>query len=158
MGSVMLGGRPTNQTLGPMQQMKILIAAAQYRAPTPRRAGKGKPLPPSEYEGEMETDQRKKTQKEVQRLILPKCSNESPDMFIRRLDAHKNAPEALVPPMRPPEDESCFIKRCASFAHLLFALSRCARVNALLLSAVSPTLSCNKQALPSRRRPRCPTT
>ena len=112
MGSVMLGGRPTNQTLGPVQQMKILIAAAQYRAPTPRRAGKGKPLPPSEYEGEMETDQRKKTQKEAQRLILPKCANESPDMFIRRLDAHKNAPEALIPPLRPPEDETNFIKRC----------------------------------------------
>jgi len=113
MGSIMLGGRPTNHTLGPMQQHNILIAAAGYRAPTPRKAGKGKPLPPSDCEGEQETNERKKTQKLVQRLILPKVSYESPDQFIRRLDAHRNAPTALVAPMNEFEakDETLFAKR-----------------------------------------------
>jgi len=113
MGSIMLGGRPTNHTLGPLQQQNILIAAAPYRAPTPRRAGKGKPLPASDYEGEQETTQRKKTQKEAQRLILPKVKEESPDHFIRRLDAHKHAPTALVAPMNEFEakDDSLFAKR-----------------------------------------------
>ena len=112
MAGTMLGGRPTNQTLGPVQQYKIVIAAAQYRAPTPRRAGKGKPLPPSDHEGEQETKQRKDTQKRCQRLILPKAATETPDTFIRRLDAHNNAPEALIPPLMAPEDDTLFAKRC----------------------------------------------
>lgn len=112
MGSIMLGGRPVNQGLGPMQQHKILIAASPYRAPTPRRAGKGKPLPASDHEGEQETTQRKNTQKQIMRLILPKTSVENADTFLRRLDAHKNAPEALVAPMSSSEDETAFAKRC----------------------------------------------
>jgi len=113
MGSALLGGRPTNTTLGPVQQLKILVGASEYRAATPRRPGKGKPLPPSEFEGEQETESRKAAQKACQRLILPKPKGETPDCFIRRLDAHRNAPEALIAPMQTPaEDEVLFAKRC----------------------------------------------
>ena len=111
MGREFLGGRPVNQYLGPMQQISVLVQAALYRAPTPRRAGKGKPLPASDFEGEQETTQRKNTQKQCMRLIVPKVKEESADIFIRRLDAHKNAPEALIAPMMPPEDETVFAKR-----------------------------------------------
>ena len=40
----------------------------------------------------METEMRKKTQKLVQRLILPKVEGESADVFLRRMDAHNNTP------------------------------------------------------------------
>jgi hypothetical protein len=89
LGAAMLGGRPTNKSLGPLQQLKILVASSEYRASTPRRAGKGKPLPASECEKEMETKSRVDAQKAARRLILPKHKSESADAFIRRLDAHR---------------------------------------------------------------------
>ena len=114
MTQTMLGGRPVNKSLGPVQQLKILAAAAEFRAATPRRPGKGKPLPQSEHEGEMELKSRKDAQKACRRLIMPKPKHETSDAFIRRLDAHRAAPEALIVPMTPPEDEGLFIKRCVT--------------------------------------------
>ena len=111
MGTAMLGGRPVNRGLGPVQQVKILSTAAEFRAATPRKPGKGKPLPASEAEGEQETKARKDAQKSCRRLIIPKPKHEPSDAFIRRLDAHRNAPEALIVPMTPPEDETQFVKR-----------------------------------------------
>ena len=99
MTKAMLGGRPVNSTLGPVQQIKMLARAAEYRAATPRKVGKGKPLPPTENEGEQEVESRKTAQKTCQRLIVPKPKSEKPDAFIRRLDAHRNATEALIAPM-----------------------------------------------------------
>ena len=42
------------EDLGPLQQIKVLAKAAEYRAATPRRPGKGKVLPASQFEGEQE--------------------------------------------------------------------------------------------------------
>jgi len=111
MAKTLLGGRPTNRTLGPLHQLKILSVASEYRAPTARRAGKGKMLPRSDFEQDMEYESRKNAQKATQRLILPKPKNESSDAFIRRLDAHRNVQEAVIVPMTPPEDEVLFAKR-----------------------------------------------
>ena len=112
MAKAMLGGRPVNSTLGPLQQIKMLAKAAEYRAPTPRRPGKGKTLPASEYEGEKEVESRKAAQKACQRLIVPKPKSEKTDAYMRRLDAHRNAPEALIAPMSADETELQFAKRC----------------------------------------------
>jgi len=110
-GQALLGGRPLNSNFGPQQIMKMLSTAAVYRAATPRRPGKGKPLPQSDQEKEMEHEARVSAQKACQRLIVPKPKGETPDAFIRRLDAHRQAPEALVIPMTAPEDEMLFAKR-----------------------------------------------
>lgn len=110
----MSGGLPSNQTLGPVQQLKVLAKAAEYRAATPRRPGKGKPLPPSAAEGEQEVETRRTAQKACQRLIVPKAKNEKPETFIRRLDAHRNAQEALIAPQGVDETEMMFAKRCAA--------------------------------------------
>mmetsp|Transcript_2740 Transcript_2740/g.7602 ORF Transcript_2740/g.7602 Transcript_2740/m.7602 type:complete len:428 (-) Transcript_2740:405-1688(-) len=111
LGRTLLSGRPTNRSLGPFQQLKIIAVAAEYRAPTARRAGKGKMLPASDFEKEQEQESRKAAQKATQRLILPKVKSESSDAFIRRLDAHRQAPEAMIIPLTPPEDDLMFAKR-----------------------------------------------
>ena len=83
-GAAVLGGRPVNKGMSPAHLVKILAAASEYRAPTPRRAGKGKPLAASADEKEMEISSRKDAQKACRRLILPKTKAESSDAFIRR--------------------------------------------------------------------------
>ena len=110
-GGAVLGGRPVNRGMGPAHLVKILATASEYRAATPRRAGKGKPLPASANEKEMEVKSRKDAQKACRRLILPKAKAESSDAFIRRLDAHRHAPEAMIPPLSPPETDLLFAKR-----------------------------------------------
>jgi len=105
------GGRPLNRSLGPLQILKIIAAAGEYRAPTPRRPGKGKPLPRVDAEKDMENEARMSAQKACQRLIVPKVKSESADAFIRRLDAHRSAPEALISPLAAPETEILFVKR-----------------------------------------------
>jgi hypothetical protein len=93
----------------------MLLDSSEYRAPTPRRPGKGRPLPDSPSEGEMEVSSRKDAQKACRRLIVPKpASGETPDAFIRRLDAHRAVPDALIAPMVADEDEMQFAKRCAA--------------------------------------------
>ena len=84
MTSAFLGGRPTQNSLGPMQQMRIVHKAAFYRAATPRRPGKGKILPRGDQEGEQEFESRKRAQKECQRLIVPKAKEEKADQYLRR--------------------------------------------------------------------------
>jgi len=111
LGKTLLNGRPVNETLSPLHQMQVLAAAADYRAPTARRPGKGKMLPTSDFEKEMEIESRKSAQKSCSRLILPKTKSESSDAFIRRLDAHRQAPEALIIPLTAPEDDMLFAKR-----------------------------------------------
>lgn len=105
------GGRPLNRSLGPLQILKIVAAAGEYRAPTPRRPGKGKPLPRVDAEKEMENEARMSAQKACQQLIVPKVKSESADAFIRRLDAHRSAPEALIAPLAAPETDMLFVKR-----------------------------------------------
>ena len=58
--------------------------------PPTHRSGKGKRLEPSKFEGEMETESRKGAQANCNRLILPKTKEEIPDIFLRRLDAHRS--------------------------------------------------------------------
>ena len=111
LGSVLLGGRPLNSKHGPMQQIRVLATAGEYRERTVRRAGKGKAAPQTDFEKEMEYQARLSAQKAVSRVIVPKVKAESADAFIRRLDAHRQAPEALIPPLTPPEDEVVFTKR-----------------------------------------------
>ena len=72
-------------------------------APPALDRGKGKRLEPNKFEGEQETESRKRAQADCQRLILPKGKDEIPDVFIRRLDAHRTAQEALIVPLTPPE-------------------------------------------------------
>ena len=45
LGGAVLGGRPINTSQGPKQVLKMLLDSSEYRAPTPRRPGKGRPLP-----------------------------------------------------------------------------------------------------------------
>ena len=40
-----------------------------------------------------------------------KTRAESADAFIRRLDAHRQAPDAIIPPLAPPETDLLFAKR-----------------------------------------------
>jgi hypothetical protein len=114
MTKAILQGRPVNNTLGPVQQIKVLAKSSEYRAATPRRPGKGKVLPQNEAEGEQEFESRKAAQKNCQRLIVPKPKSEKSDAFIRRLDAHRTMPEALIAPMSTDETEIQFAKRCAA--------------------------------------------
>lgn len=67
------------------------------------RRGKGKRLEPSKFEGEQETEGRKRAQADCNRLIVPKTKEEIPDVFLRRLDAHRTAKECLIVPLMPPE-------------------------------------------------------
>ena len=112
MGSVMLGGRPdeSDARSGAADEDPDRGGAVPRADAAPR--GQGQAAPAVRVRGR---DGDRPAQEDAEggaALILPKCANESPDMFIRRLDAHKNAPEALIPPLRPPEDETNFIKRC----------------------------------------------
>lgn len=108
-------GHPINSTMGPKQLLSILAEKSEFRAATPRRPGKGKPLAATSSEGEMETQARKDCQKAVRRLIVPKAEkDEVPEAFIRRLDAHRSSPEVLIPPMTPPEDQVLFMHRCTA--------------------------------------------
>jgi hypothetical protein len=87
-----------NPKMPPSLQQELLIAKCMFKAPTTRRPkGIGKMIPATKEESSMETDQRKARQKTVERLVLPKSKDESPDMFIRRLAAHQEAPEAIIP-------------------------------------------------------------
>ena len=110
MGTAVLG-RGLNHSLGPNQQVSMLAKHSEFRAATPRRPAKGKMLPASKFEGEQETASRKKAQNECQRLIIPKQKNETPEVFLRRLDACRQAPEAMVPPMGESEEITDFVKR-----------------------------------------------
>ncbi len=121
-----LGGAPLNESASPSHQMTILSKAATFRAATPRRPALGKPLPKGVYEGQQELIARNDCQKVARRLILPKGlstsspserrrslqpSTESSEMFIRRLDAHREAPDAIIAPQSRSEDDISFIKR-----------------------------------------------
>ena len=76
-------------------------------------AGKpgGKPLAATQDEKEMEVDRRKEAQKACQRLIVPRQPKEDADVFLRRLDAHRNAPEQLFAPQMPGEEPMQACKR-----------------------------------------------
>ena len=111
LGRLLLGGRPINQLMDPLQQIQVLATAAEFRAPAARGAGKGKLLPFSAFEKEMERELRKSAQTLTHRLVLPKRKVESSDAFIRRLDAHRQATEAIIIPLTAPEDEALFAKR-----------------------------------------------
>jgi len=104
-----------NRTLGhnfsPAELIQQLNVAAEYKERTARRAGKGKRLEASKFEKEMETESRKGAQAACLRLILPKTKDEIPDVFLRRLDAHRTATEALIIPQTPPETNTDCIKR-----------------------------------------------
>jgi len=103
--------RPLGHNFSPAELITQLNIAAEYKERTARRAGKGKRLEPSKFEGEMEVTQRKDAQAAALRLIVPKTKDEIPDVFLRRLDAHRTATEALIPPQTAPETNLDFIKR-----------------------------------------------
>lgn len=109
--SVAYLARPLNRHLGPAQLAAVVVGPAFYRAPTPRKPGKGKVIAQAPTEGEQEFKSRKNAQKECGRLIVPKGEKEDSDSFIRRMDACRAAPQALVVPMTPPEDQPTFAKR-----------------------------------------------
>uniref|UniRef100_A0A7S3ATI9 Uncharacterized protein n=1 Tax=Haptolina ericina TaxID=156174 RepID=A0A7S3ATI9_9EUKA len=103
--------RKLGKNFSPIELITELNMAAEYKERTARRAGKGKRLEPNKFEGEQETESRKRAQADCQRLILPKGKDEIPDVFIRRLDAHRTAQEALIVPLTPPETNTDFIMR-----------------------------------------------
>jgi hypothetical protein len=109
--STAIQGRVLSHNFAPSELVAELNLAAEYKERTPRRAGKGKRLEPSKFEGEQETDQRKGAQAACLRLILPKAKDEIPDVFLRRCDAHRTATEALIVPLTPPETTTDFVKR-----------------------------------------------
>ena len=102
--------RPLSRMLSPLGVMDELNKLYYMSRPRPGKP-QGKPLPAPPHEGEMETESRKKAQKECQRMILPKGKKESPDLFLRRLDAHKIAPTALLVMQLPPEQDLDTVKR-----------------------------------------------
>jgi len=124
--AALLAGAPLNDSYSPTHQLMVLCKSAAHRPATARRAASGKPLPKCVYEGDQEYVARQKCQKVARTLIIPKGlsayspterrrslvpSTESGDMFIRRLDAHREAPEALIAPQSKTEDDMLFIKR-----------------------------------------------
>ena len=112
-GGAYTHGHPIPVSMGPKQVLKMLLENSEYRAATPRRPGKGKVLPKSQSEGEMEENARKDAQKQCRRLIVPKvASGETSESFLRRLDAHRAQVDALIAPQAPPEDDLLFTKRC----------------------------------------------
>ena len=78
MHMTMVPGHPINPTLGPKQLLMVLADPSEFRAATPRRPGKGKPLPASPSEGEMELQSRRDCQKACRRLIMPKPEKGEP--------------------------------------------------------------------------------
>ena len=80
--------RPLSRMLSPLGVMDELNKLYYMSRPRPGKP-QGKPLPAPPHEGEMETESRKKAQKECQRMILPKGKKESPDLFLRRRRRHR---------------------------------------------------------------------
>lgn len=109
--SMAVQGRKLGKNFSPVELVQQLNVAAQYKERTPRRPGIGKRLEPSKYEGEQEIESRKRAQADCYRLVVPKAKDEIPDIFIRRLDAHRTATEALIVPMTTPELNTDFVKR-----------------------------------------------
>mmetsp|Transcript_39824 Transcript_39824/g.91516 ORF Transcript_39824/g.91516 Transcript_39824/m.91516 type:complete len:422 (+) Transcript_39824:50-1315(+) len=109
--SYAIQGRGMGHSFSPAELLTQLNIAAEYKEKTIRRPGKGKRLEASKFEGEMETESRKNAQAACHRLIIPKAKDEIPDIFLRRLDAHRTAAEALIPPLQPPETNVDFLKR-----------------------------------------------
>ena len=85
-----------------------------------------------------ETEQRQQAQARSKRLILPKTAKEKKghqDLFLRRLDAHREAETTLVAPIGPAEDSDDYIARVIAIkqaaqgarAPSRFFFGRCAR-------------------------------
>merc|ERR1719171_1729156 len=96
--------RPLSKVMSPLSVMEELNKVFYSARPRPNKPG-GKPLAAPTHEKEQETESRKKCQKESQRSILPKGKKENPDLFLRRLDAHKTNPEALLIEQLAPETD-----------------------------------------------------
>ena len=87
--------RPLSKMMSPLSIMEELNKIYYCARPRPGKPSV-KPLAAPPHEKEMETESRKKAQKETNRMILPKGKKEGDDLFLRRLDAHKINPTALL--------------------------------------------------------------
>ena len=96
-------GRPLSKIFSILDLLDELNHGSYCRRPRPGKPG-GKPLAATQDEKEMEVDRRKEAQKACQRLIVPRQPKEDADVFLRRLDAHRNAPEQLFAPQMPGEE------------------------------------------------------
>ena len=113
-------GRPISTRISPVlfldELNEALLFAPPVKArlgqrPKPAGPGKTKALAASSVERPEETERRRAAQNDCRRLILPRTADEASDVFLRRLDAHQNAPEALVAPLSKPEDTKSFLRR-----------------------------------------------
>jgi len=93
--------------LSVIEELNKLYIVARAR---PGKPG-GKPLPAPPHEKEQENEARKKAQKETLRAILPKGKKEGGDLFLRRLDAHKINPNALLVEQMGAESDIETVKR-----------------------------------------------
>ena len=103
-------GRPLSKIFSILDLLDELNHGSYCRRPRPGKPG-GKPLAATQDEKEMEVDRRKEAQKACQRLIVPRQPKEDADVFLRRLDAHRNAPEQLFAPQMPGEEPMQACKR-----------------------------------------------
>jgi len=113
-------GRPISTRISPVLFLEELNEALLFappvkarlgQRPKPAGPGKTKALAASSVERPEETERRRAAQNDCRRLILPRTADEASDVFLRRLDAHQNAPEALVAPLSKPEDTKSFLRR-----------------------------------------------
>ena len=105
-------------TLGPGANPSQLYTGALDRAPlnipsvSHRRKRPGdRPMPAGPVERPEETTRRKEAQKSVRMKILPRPKAEILDVFLRRLDAHREAENAIILPLVPPEDNMMTVRR-----------------------------------------------
>jgi hypothetical protein len=121
-------GLPANYS--PLEIVRDLEEAYVHK-PGSRRGGRvtqpGPPLPAGPAEGEEETERRKATQKlqELRVKIIPRPKAEVVDVFLRRLDAHKEAPESVIVPLVPPEEHMQAVKRFVAIKKLGAEQRRC---------------------------------
>jgi len=97
-------GRPTSENFGPFDLMRTMNETFKHELPvSSRRKGvaqvaKSKALPASRDEREEETTRRKEAQAESNKLILPRPKHEPSELFLRRIDAHRTNPDAIIAP------------------------------------------------------------
>ena len=94
-------GRPLSKIFSILDLLDELNHGSYCRQPGRETSGSAGA---TQGEKEMEVDRRKEAQKACQRLIVPRQPKEDTDVFLRQLDAHRNAPEQLFAPQMPGEE------------------------------------------------------